>query len=296
MKNIKPLGLALLGAVTLSGLYFAMVKPLHWSLTPYAFAKPVVDEYAKQTYDKYAINDLEGDKVTAQKGFAWRNETWSGDDEPYRQARNKIEAALASGASLDEIIDEAENEARKNPKSPLAQFRWAYAVWKMPAPAVSTSIFDKNALGAFFALAYTVSPNTYNFARLRYLLTYQYQEGKQVEVGERLLQRDAKDLAVKGHLALDYTGSDPYDTKSKSRAVQLSNELIQAGPKDARNHAILAEAYMSSYYRNGHHRQDAVSTVAALKKYLKLAKPTDAFYEQAKIRITLLGGELIKSK
>ena len=286
----------MLGACALALLYSVISKPFHWMRTPYALGRANVDEYAKQTYDKYAINDLEGDKVTAQKGFAWRNETWSGDDEPYRQARSKIEASFASGTPLEDIIDEAEKEARENPKSPLAQFRWAYAVWKMPAPPNNHSSLNKNDLGAFFALAYTVSPNTYNFARLRYLLTYQYQEGKQVEVGERLLQRDAKDLAVKGHLALDYTCVDPYDPKARSRAVQLSRELIQAGPKDARNHAILAEAYMSSYYRNGHHRQDAVSTVAALKRYLSLAKPTDAFYEQAKIHITLLEGELSKSK
>lgn len=283
--------MALFGAFASALLCFVAARLFHRSLAPYVQAKPVVDEYAKQIYDKHEVNDSVGDKITAQDGFAWRNETWSGNDEPYRQARNKVEAALASGTPAENIVGDAEKEARDNPRVPLAQFRWAYAIWKMPVPADNNSDLDKNDLGAFFALAYTISPNTYNFARLRYLLTYQYQEGKQVEVGERLLQRDKNDLAVKGHLALDYTSIHPYDPKAKSRAIQLSKELIQAEPKRAINQAILAEAYFSNYYRNGHHRQDAVSTITALEKYLSMAKPTDAFYKEAKIRITVLEGK-----
>ena len=121
-----------------------------------------------------------------------------------------------------------------------------------------------------------------------------YESSDQIKLGERLLQQNSQDVEVIAHLALDYTtpGSEPYNLQDKNRVIQLSKELIRANPKYPSYYAVLAEAYYMSYYENGRHREDAIATITALKKYLSLAKPDESFYEVAKTRVTDLEKKL----
>ena len=284
MKPINQLSLAVLGVVILGMLYGVTTKSLPWPLMPFAASAPSLDPYAKSQYLKYAGRDPVGEKITAQSLEAWQQETWSSDDKPYQQIRQEVEASFTSGKPAVQLAEEYRKEAQNNPKSPLAQFHWAYAIWKTLTPTSSSAEKQTNGIGAFFTLAYTLSPDTYNYARLRYLLSYQYQNGDQTVLGERLLQRDTQDAEVKAHLALDYTGK-PYSLASKTRAIQLSREMIQANPKCSRCYAIRAEAYYTAYYENGRHRKDGLAVIAALKEYLSLAKPNEYFYQPAKDRL-----------
>lgn len=245
-----------------------------------------IDEYAKSQCLKYAGNDPIGEKITSQKAFAWRHEIWSGNDRPYHQARQEIDAAIAAGESPMRIAESYQKQAQENKQSPLAQFRWSYALWKTITPTSTSSEKQTNGLGAFFALAKIASPNTYNYARLRYLVSYHSSD--LTELGERLLLRDRQDVSVKAHLALDYTtpGPEPYNLKDKNRVIQLSKELIQANPNYPNYYAVLAEGYTTNYFMNGHHRQDGLAMIAALKKYLDLAKPNESFYQDAKARLS----------
>jgi len=274
------------GVLALTAFYcaFRQLQP------PYveAASKVFVDPLAADRYQEYAPSDFVGEKTISQNAFSWRHETWTGDDKPYQNVRRTIDAAIAIGKSPERVVLQYEAEAGKNKKSSLEQFRWAYALWKIGlrgATSEQREADDNNNRGAFFALAKIASPNTYNYARLRYLVSYS--SGEQTMLGERLLQRDASDQEVKAHLALDYTtpGLEPFNSKAKTRGIELAKDLIQSEPKEPRNYAILAEVYYTAYYINGHHRQDASATIAALRKYLTLAKPNQYFYEQAKSRI-----------
>ncbi len=261
------------------------------ALVPMA-AEAAIDPLAAARYQEYAPSDPVGEKTIAENASSWRHETWGGDDGPYQKARREIDAAVAAGTSPMHLARQYEAQADQNPKAPLDQFRWGYALWRTFTPTSTSAEKGTNKPGAFYSLAKIESPNTYNYARLRYLLSYQ--SGDLTALGERLIQRDNQDVQVKAHLALDYTtpGSKPYTLEVKRRGIQLSEELIQSDPKYPQYHAILAEEYITSYYVNGHHRQDAAAAVVALKEYLTLAKPNEFFYEAAKTRVATLEQEL----
>ncbi|MGI4787894.1 MAG: hypothetical protein ACRYFS_03485 [Janthinobacterium lividum] len=280
MKFNKTIYLSLAAAFIVLGCVSTQVK---W-LTPFAHQSSI-NQLAEARYQKYAATDFVGEKTIAENAFSWRHETWAGDDKPYQQIRQMIDTAIASGTSPMHLAEEYQKQAQHDSRSPLAQFRWGYSLWKTLTPKSTSHEQMTNGLGTFFSLAKIDSPNTYDYARLRYLVSYH--SGEQTELGERLLQRNTQDIDVKAHLALDYTapGPEPYGLKIKNRVIQLSKELIQANPKHAGYYSVLAEAYYTAYYQNGHHKQDALATIFALKKYLSLANPNEYFYHVAETRI-----------
>ncbi len=283
--------LAFAGAVLIIAFYFASARMGALA------AGPSIDRLALSRYQEHADTaDFVGEKTIARNAFSWQYETWTGDDRPYRQARQEIDTAIASGQSPMRVAEGYEGQARADKRSALAQFRWGYALRETITPASTPDESQTNGLGVFFTLANIASPNTYNYARLRYLTSYH--SSYQTALGERLLRQDTQDVSVKGHLALDYTapGPEPYNLKAKNRAVQLSKELIKVDPKYPSYNAVLAEAYTANYFMNGHHRQDGIAMIAALRQYLSLAKPNEAFYQDAKNRLSDMEQRLHESR
>ena len=178
-------------------------------------------------------------------------------------------------------------EAERQPASPVAQFRWSYTVWKNINPTSPFITKRTNSLAGFYPLIYAKSPDAYDHSRLRYLLSPT--SFRLTRIGEKLLDQDANDndVEVKVHLALDYATPDAgrYSLTAKVRAIQLSKELIASNPKYPRYCAVLAEPYRISYFLNGHHRQDGLAMIDVLKKYFRLAKPDEDFYQDAKFRM-----------
>lgn len=286
MKFNRTAFVALAGAATVIVFYSASTQMRFLVALAPKSAEASIDQLAAARYQQYAPADFVGEKTIARNVFSWQHETWTGDDKPYREARQEIDAAIATGSSPMQLAHQYEAQAQKNSEAPLDQFRWGYSLWKTINPISTSAEKQANGLGTFFALAKIPSPNAYGYARLRYLVSYH--SGELTALGERLLRRDSQDVDVKAHLALDYTtpGPEPYNLKAKNRAVQLSKELISANPKRPGCYAVLAEAYYASYYVCGHHREDALAVIAALKKYLSLAMPNEAFYEDAKRRLS----------
>ncbi len=290
MKLKRTMCLAFAGAAIMIALYSASARIGALAI------EPSIDQLALARYQEYAPTDSVGEKTIARNAFSWQHETWTGNDMPYRQARQKIDTAIASGQSPMRVAKGYEEQARADKQSALAQFRWGYALRETITPASTPDESQTNGLGVFFALADIASPNTYNYARLRYLTSYH--SSYQTALGERLLRQDTQDVSVKGHLALDYTvpGPEPYNLKAKNRAVQLSKELIKVDPKYPSYNAVLAEAYTANYFMNGHHRQDGLAMIAALRQYLSLAKPNEAFYQDAKNRLSDMEQRLDESR
>ena len=248
-------------------------------------ATSIVNKYAETQIRKYERGDGYEDKVLDQNAFVWRHGNWQDDDKPYQQVRQQIDEAASSGKSSLLLAEQYQSEAAMKQKNALAQFKWSYAVWKSITPETPRYQKDTYCSAGFYSLVFADAPDTYNYSRLRFLLSPNASE--QTSLGERLLQRYSQDREVKAHLALDYTatGNEPYTPAAKSRTIALSQELITSNPKYARYYAILAEAYTTSYFANGHHKQDGLAMIAALKKYLGLAKPTEYFYQSAKERV-----------
>lgn len=291
MKLNRNVCLALAGAVLIIAFYSASTQ------LGAPAVLPSIDQLALSRYQEHDNTaDFVGEKTIARNAFSWQHETWTGNDRPYRQARQEIDTAIASGQSPMRVAEGYEKQARANKQSALAQFRWGYALRETITPASTSDESQTNGLGVFFALANIASPNTYNYARLRYLTSYH--SSYQTALGERLLRQDTQDVSVKGHLALDYTvpGPEPYTLKAKKRAIELSTELIKAEPRYASYHAVLAEAYTTNYFMNGHHRQDGLAMIAALRQYLSLAKPNEAFYQDAKNRLSDMEQRLDESR
>lgn len=224
--------------------------------------------------------------ITAQQAQQWMRKDWTGDAKPYQMIERDIDQAIANGKNPKTLLEQDKKMAQKNPKDPQAQFRWGYAGWKMMTP--TSGYWEKHLYldGVFEALDNAPSPNTYEYARLRYLVGPH--SAQTVNLGERLLSKSGqKDIEVKSHLVGDYiqligaVNLRPESLKPQlqTRAIALAKEVITARPSNAKYYASLGSVYVSCWTIS-RSRKDASLGVTAYQEYLRLASPDDELRPQ----------------
>jgi len=230
--------------------------------------------------------------LAAQKSTSWMQESWQGNDQPYAEVRNQLDQTIANSQNLDSLWQEYRDEALQNSHDPVAQFRWGYAAIKSITSFTPYPYADTIRGNVLIALLGVTSPNTYNYARLRYLASPN--DPKLVGIGERLLKYSPDD-DVQLHLSEDYASilGLHYNFKSKSRAIDLTESLIKNHPQIAKYNATLGSIYLISWYCD-HKRNpaDAKIAIAEYQKYLLLASANEPFRQDAQIRIRDLQKDL----
>lgn len=249
-----------------------------------------IDKYAESQFAAAMANDPTGQNTLAKRLPGWLAEKWTGDDTDYKKARQEIDDSSVSPKVFEAMH---QLQAAHQPHSAIAQFRWAYALWKSMAQEQPGSERAGNISTLFYALAKADDPDAYDYSRLRYLVS---PSSKDTPIlGERLLKQSPNDDEVKLSLAVDYafdvgvSGSP----QSKARALDLTHQLLQTDPKRARYHGILGMVYEGSYGHR-HNTPDAEAAIAANQKYLSLVDPHGEYAQMTRGAIAELKADLTK--
>lgn len=221
------------------------------------------------------------------------HETWAGNAHPYQQIENEIDQALTNGQAPALLMFQNKALALKKPNDPQAQFRWGYSGWKMLTPESGSWDKDRFLNGVYGALVKAPSPNTYEYARLRFLVSPD--SSQLVALGERLLKRNPNDMDVKYKLIGDYYGlislnglhSKKVDPATKERVLAIAQQMLQANPTVAKYYSSLGGVYLTCWVvlRD---QDDAAKAIVEYKKFLQLAPANDEFRPQAHNIIEIL--------
>lgn len=249
-------------------------------------------EYTESLFGAAMTSDPSGANTLAAKLPIWLTENWTNDNTMYTKVENEVATSPLSPKALEVA---AQINAEKNPRSALAQFRWAFPLWKSIATDQPSSKRASTRSAMFYALARADSPDTYRYARLRYLVSPSAVKG--ANIGERLLRQDPQDDEVKFNLVVDHafgvgTNGNP---KSKARALALCQQLFKADPKRAKNYSVLGTVYEMSY-SNKHNRADGLAAIAAARSYLRLIDPKTEYAQMKRDGISELKADLARDK
>ena len=206
--------------------------------------------------------------------WAWTREAWTGSDTTYQSIMSEVDKSIAQHENLDRLLGNYKALAKDSRTNPVPQFRWAYLAYKM---AVLRGTSDPIGL-SLHALGQAVSPHSYSYDRLRYLLSHRTGNGydyHMVSLGQRLLKRDPTNKQLMLFVIRDLDDSRDNLDRPKSRvlsdrkqALSLAKKYIARFPQGPGGYGVLSEVYSSSYYATGD-PQAQTDTLAALHEYLQ---------------------------
>ncbi len=262
-----------IGAVLVAMLIVAMIS-LHCGAAP----KTDTGTDPQETL-RFLIPDL-------PRSLDWTTKTWTGDDIPYKKIEADVDAEFGPGGNVDgtggavsvknidakregNVVTRRRSAALQSLKSLNDRrlvFAWAYAeaekTFRQNLPFADDS--------ALRALAAVDPMNTYEYTRLRFLLTqYAYQNSDHDDLkalGERLLARRPDDLTVKvAHV---------YNLCSKRSvrfAQAFTEDWARKEPTNDSPHLLLAFVYQEQMILNkGQAHADL--TAPPNQAYIKIAQ------------------------
>lgn len=203
---------------------------------------------------------------SAQPQFLWLAEHWTSDDKPYQNIQHEIDKVAQQGQLTVNQIEHYRTQRQSDPQNPRTLFRWVYATYQaqqMHPPVRLTQVPEP---GAF---QYVVSPQCYQYTRLRFLTNAEYApEPQLVTVAKRLLQHEPDDYDVQYYLVKCYK---PWmSDKQKHDALMYAQDLIQKMPNKPSARAALGDIYHACWVVK-RDVEDGQKAVAAYQEYLKLA-------------------------
>lgn len=180
---------------------------------------------------------------------SWAFEDWTGNDAPYAAARAEIERAAAAGKLPLTLASQYEPQAKKEPNNPLAQFRWAYAVWTAGRSQSTARPTPNVRFAAELAIAEAPQPHTYNYDRLHYMIWIQSVGGGSSyylrDLSVRLLKKDPNDFLAYLGQALIYT--QHHYKEPNPQGYVLIQALLKKYPNRPEAYDALGCWYYSQY-------------------------------------------------
>ena len=214
----------------------------------------------------------------------WTEEQFKGNNKLFREIRLAIRRINKTPGALKKRVPAFRQQAQSKPYDAVAQFRWVCADWVEHNYRNSPLIEWRN------ALARPLSPQSYDYARLRFLITAEnartmgkYASDERLKhVGERLMKIDPKDELV--FYLLRQIKKTSRSLKDKWDNVRYAQNLVKAKPKDANAQAILGGAYLDLWMMTKQ-RSYGNMAIAQYNKYLMLAPKSASFREDAQFWI-----------
>lgn len=216
-------------------------------------------------------------EVDALINNAWIHQPWTGDDTPYAAARAKIDQELNT-LSPQTVVTKYAAPAKLRPQDPLAQFAWAYTVYKAVHLASFAGPQTENMrFAAELAISEAPFPQTYNYARLHFLMYLQSPGGGSGHflkpMAYRLLQKDSGDYAVlTGLISLDSLNNDK---ASQKEGYTLIQKLLKKYPDKPEVYDMLGAWYYFQYL-SYEHKPDYQAAMANYRKALAMYPATAA--------------------
>lgn len=234
--------------------------------------------------------------------IVWASKPWTGNDGLLINTRNQIDKQIADRQDSQALLEQYRSDAKANPRDPLKVFAWAYSARKALSPWMPYEDRVKTLTGVHQALLAAPFPNTYNYARIIFLIAED--DHRLVSVGERLLARDSSDVEVKVRLASDYSSliavegayKNRLDVNAERRTVALVDQLVQSDPQNPLYHSLKGLVYSGFYYTGKFtHPVDAQKSIAAYREYLRLAPQGAERSAKVEAVIKELQGEMTKA-
>ena len=212
----------------------------------------------------------------------WSTGAWVGSEKPFRDIRNGILKRVATGEDPNRLEKTYGEQARKYPFSPVDQFRWAYAAY---VAATKVQPFDENKVQpALTGMERAISPRTYEYTRLRFLLASRARLFEEREdllvVGKRLWERQPKDREVLARYRYLLSASSYAD---RELGVKLSQQWVRDEPKSVSARANLGDAWRGLWFhtRKKEHR---LAAIKVLKEQMEMS-PNDSWVQTRLKRI-----------
>jgi hypothetical protein len=233
--------------------------------------------------------------------WAWANESWTGDDGPYRIIMSEIDQAITGNDDLEQLLTQYKSLAGKKRTDPQSQFRWAYLGYRMSLlPKNLDNGISKIGL-SLDAMEYAPSPHSYLYDRLRYqamhLITSDYHMQK---LGLRLLKCEPENRQILLDLVHDLSNNGDDIDRSKaqvladqSRALALAKQYVNHYPEDPEGYSALGLIY-SLIYLSNNSPTDQSKSVAAFNEELKHTSPDSIHYQVAQFLIKKVQSGLVK--
>ena len=222
--------------------------------------------------------ELENLPLKDSPQWSWTLRPWTGDDKPFVQIRQEVKEALDKEEDKLALVKKYQAEYADKEDAP-SLFRWAYAAWVTEIPGQDKSQRMRYRIEPLQALRQVTLPDTYQYARLRFLYEmWNFKVPQLKYLGARLLKRNPDDFTVK-FFFLRFL--DPNKSAAeRQQAISLANELVKENPTNAGAYTALADVYFSLWFDGGD-KKAGKQAVAAYRKYLEVAPKDDYFRPQA---------------
>ena len=220
--------------------------------------------------------------------WAWMQEKWTGNNLPYRKARQELDSVLNANKNRPLLIQKVREQYNRKPNEALALFRWAYVAFWSPSTVKKPERYD--ILRAFDRIA---SPHVYDYTRIHFLLESDtVPDPKLKAAGARLTEHDLTDRLNFLYQATMLSYSDSLD--DRKLAVEYADGLCAESPENPMRVSAAGSCY-SCLWLKTKKPADAVKAITYYQKFLKIASPTDEFIPIAKACIKEMQDELAKS-
>ena len=210
---------------------------------------------------------VSGNLPLATPSSDWMHEAWTGDEVLYRKLRANVYQVSRSGHTPSDWVTQYATIAQERPNNPASQFAWAYAIYRTHFRD-QRLVKAKEYSNAVQALASVNSPHTYEFARLRFILTASV--GGNIYplkvIGERLILHSPNDVEVKSRMidVLDDSLSDA----DKHQALLYAKQVIQTDPTSTYGYGALAWTHYVIYLKS-HRLEDGDNAINACQQCLQ---------------------------
>ena len=199
----------------------------------------------------------------------WPQEKWTGDDSPYRSIREATYKDLMAGRITKKYLVNLRLAAKKQPSSPLAQFRWGYGVYRSFYSKIRLDDARKTVSEVLSALDKAPSPQTYEYARLRFLMHGREGSTHHLhEAGSRLLNRDPNDYDVMFYVC-GYLSAG--SSAEREVAMRYAQQMTRAYPKRVMSYSALATVHTNNWNLD-HQLADADKAIAANRKLIEVGR------------------------
>ena len=221
--------------------------------------------------------------------YGWTQESWTGDERPYRRIRLDIEALAAKGQLTENVVRQY-REISVGIFKPQNAYRWAYALYMF----VINNVPDTNERNRKFRevgliLPQVPFPKTYEYARMRYLLQMESDPYSTYmrTLGKRLALRDPNDYLVKYNLI--GTLIPRRYPQEKQLGLRYIQDLIRIDRNRAIPNVYLAEGriYYSAFLGTKS-QSDGNNAITAYRKYLRLTRPDNPYQRNATFMIKII--------
>ncbi len=188
----------------------------------------------------------------------WMRSIWTADDRILQLTKQKIDKEANSGVNLEDVVARYKKLALLNISSASSkygsgyashcdsavQYGWAYAA-QQDFVHHHTGFFDEQ---AYNALCVADPENSYEYTRLRFILTQEANPNKgypELEpLGKRLLQRNPSDAAVRKNLIYALA-----DSSQSEKALPYALAWTKQSPVNADAHFVAAYCYQNLMFK-----------------------------------------------